>query len=147
MAICSYYGTTGWQLVLIDEDGCMNFGNPTVSPGTKDNPYTVAEAVKLEADGTPASGWVSGYIVGAVGPEVETISGNSDIEWTSDVTLANTLVIGETPETKDLAQCLVISLPSGSKLREVGNLRENPGNYGKAISVRVHSLNIWAPTA
>ena len=73
VAICSYYGTTGWQLVLIDEDGCMNFGNPTVSPGTKDNPYTVAEAVKLEADGTPASGWVSGYIVGAVGPEVETI--------------------------------------------------------------------------
>ena len=136
VAICSYYGTTGWQLVLIDADGCMNFGNPTVSPGTKDNPYTVAEAVKLEADGTPADGWVSGYIVGAVGPEVETISSNNDIEWTSDVTLANTLVIGETPETKDLAQCLVISLPSGSKLRELGNLRENPGNYGKAISVK-----------
>lgn len=136
VALCSYYGTTGWQLILIDYEGCMNFGNPTVSPGTQDNPYTVAQAVKLEADGVPASGWVSGYIVGAVAPEVETISGNSDIEWQADVTLANTLVIGETPQTKDLAQCLVISLTSGSKFREVGNLRDNPGNYGKAISVK-----------
>lgn len=136
VAVCSYYGTTGWQLILIDADGCMNFGNPTVSPGTQDNPYSVAEVVKLEADGTPASGWVSGYIVGAVAPEVETISGNQDIEWKSDVTLANTLVIGETPDTKDLAHALVIALPSGSKLRELGNLRDNPANYGKGISVK-----------
>lgn len=137
VAICSYYGTTGWQLILIDEEGCMNFGNPTMSSGTKDKPYTVAEAVKLIADGTPANSvWVSGYIVGAVAPEIETVSSNADIEWQADVTLANTLVIGETADTKDLAQCVIISLPSGSPLRELGNLRSNPDNYKKAISVR-----------
>lgn len=135
VAVCSYYGTTGWQLILIDYEGCMNFGNPTTSPGTANNPYQVDEVIRLEADGTPAHGWVTGFIVGAVAPEVVEVKSAADIEWTADVTLANTLVIGATADTRDLDHCLVIALPSQSKLREVGNLRDNPANYRKAISV------------
>lgn len=135
VAICSYYGTTGWQLMLNGYDGCMNFGNPTVAPGTEDNPLSVEEVIAFEEAGKPARGWVTGYIVGAVAPEVETITGNNDIEWSATPLLPNTLVIGATAETKDIANCLVIALPENSDLRKYGNLPDNAGNYGKQISV------------
>lgn len=135
VCILGYYGTTGWQLTLIDYEGCMNFGNPTVSPGAKDNPYTVAGAIEVEAAGKSAQGWVKGYIVGTVAPEVTTISSSDDIEWTAEATLANTMVIAADPECTDVAQCLVFSLPQDSKLRQYGNLRDNPGNYKKEILI------------
>lgn len=135
VCILGYYGSTGWQLTLIDYAGCMNFGNPTVAPGTKDNPYTVEQAVAVEAAGRKATGWVTGYIVGTVAPEVTSIASSDDIEWTAEATLANTMVIGPDPDCKDVAKCLVMSLPQGSVLREVGALRDNPDVYKRQIWV------------
>lgn len=136
VCILSYYGSTGWQLLLNDYEGCMNFGNPTIAPGTEENPYTVADAVATINSGTPRNGWVSGYIVGAVAPEVTSVTSNADVEWGADVVLDNTLVIGATPDTRDITQAMVIALPQGSPLRRYGNLADNPGNYLKAISVK-----------
>lgn len=133
VGILSFYGTSGWQLILIDAAGCMNFGNPTIAPGTQDNPYTVEEVVLNEQEGRSTSGWVTGYIVGAVAPETETVASNSDIEWGAPTELANTLVVGQTPDTKDIANALVIALPVDSKLRNLGNLREHPENLGRQI--------------
>lgn len=138
VCILSYYGTTGWQLIMLDADGCMNFGNPTVAPGTETKPWTVDEAVAIEAGGQSKSGWVTGYIVGAVAPEVTEVKSNSDVEWTSTPILANTLVIGQTPDTKDITHAVVIELPAGSALRQYGNLVDNPGNYQKQIWVRAN---------
>jgi len=137
VALLGFYGTSGWQLTLIDYQGCMNFGNPTVAPGTEDNPYTVDQVVSIEQEGRSASGWVTGYIVGAVAEDAETtVESNSDVEWEAPTTLANTLVIGQTPDTKDIAHCLVIALPVDSKLRAFGNLRQHPENMGKQIWLR-----------
>ncbi|MCM1452360.1 MAG: DUF5689 domain-containing protein [Clostridium sp.] len=136
VCILSYYGTTGWQLLLNDYQGCMNFGNPTVAPGTEDNPLDVNGAIELINSGATRAGWVKGYIVGAVAPEVESISGNGDIEWSGEVVLDNTLVIGQTADTKDLANALIINLPEGSALRQYGNLVDNPANYQKEIWVK-----------
>ncbi len=139
VGILDYYSTSDdsdsnpWQLTLIDAAGCMNFGNPTIEPGGEDNPYTVEQAIAIEEAGRRGKGWTTGYIVGAVAPEVTSVSSNDDIEWGSDVLLANTLVIGPTADCKEYNKCLVISLPQDSKLREVGNLRDNPTNYGKQI--------------
>ncbi len=135
VCILGYYGTTGWQLTLIDYAGCMNFGNPTIAPGGKDNPYTVEEAIDVEANGRKATGWVTGYIVGTVAPEVTSIASSGDVEWGAEATLANTMVIGPDPDCKDVAKCLVMSLPQGSKLREVGALRDNPDVYQRQIWV------------
>lgn len=129
VAILSYYGTSGWQLILNDYAGCMNFGNPTVPEGSQSKPWSVDKAIEIEKVGTEKSGWVSGYIVGAVGPEVTEVKSNSDIEWKADPLLSNTLVIGQTADTKDIAHALVIELPDGSKLQSLGNLVDNPGNY------------------
>jgi hypothetical protein len=136
VCILSYYGTTGWQLILNDYAGCMNFGNPTVAPGAESNPYTVAQAIEVENSGASKSGWITGYIVGAVGPEVTTVTSNDDIEWTSTPLLANTLVIGSTPNTKDINSALVVELTYGTALYQYGNLVNNPANYGKQIWIR-----------
>lgn len=124
VGILSYYGTSGWQLLLRFASDCMNFGNPTMEQGTEENPYTVEQAKELI--GNDSFGWLTGYIVGAVSPEVETtITSNDDIEWGAPTVLATTLVIGATPDTKDLNDCFVIALPQGSALRQYGNLKDN----------------------
>lgn len=140
VAILGYYvnlaGSGGWQLTLLDAASIMNLGNPSVPQGSETNPWSVQQAIALQANDENKAGWVKGYIVGTVAPGVETISSNNDIDWTDQPLLGNTLVIGETPETKDIAQCLVIELPEGSALRAAAALRENPGNYGKEIDLK-----------
>lgn len=135
VCILSYYGTTGWQLVLIDYEGCMNFGNPTEASGTKNKPWTIDDAVALVANGATPTGWVTGYIVGAVAPEVTSVKSNSDVEWTSTPILDNTIVIGQTPDTKDIAHAMVVELTPGTKLYQYGNLVDNVGVYGKQITL------------
>jgi len=136
VCILSYYGTTGWQLTLLDYEGCMNVGNPTETPGSEAKPWTVDQAVDIEAAGTNASGWVTGYIVGAVAPEITSVKSNDDIEWTSTPILANTLVIGQTAETRDIAHAMVVELADGSALAQFGNLVDNPGNFGRQIWIK-----------
>ncbi|MDE6109251.1 MAG: hypothetical protein K2F72_03070, partial [Muribaculaceae bacterium] len=139
VCILGYYGSA-WQLTLLDAESSMNFGHPTVQPGAESNPYSVAEAVQAQAAGTaPASAvWVQGYIVGTVAPEVETVTGNDDIEWGSDPFLANTVVIASDPSSKNVAECLVMALPEGSAMREYVNIKAHPENVGKLLAVRGH---------
>ena len=129
------YFNSAWQLTLIDRASCMNFGNPTLSPGVESNPWTVDQAIAIEQAGTSATGWVKGYIVGAVAPEVTSVTSNDDIEWKADAFMDNTLVIAPAADIKDYKQCLVFSLPEGSKMRQYANLVDHPENYGKIIEL------------
>ncbi len=139
VAILDYYKTSDdsdsspWQLTLIDNAGCMNFGNPTMEPGDEDNPYTVEQIIALESASNRGNGWMTGYIVGAVAPEVTVVGSNDDIEWGSEVTLANTLVIAPAADVKDYQKCVVVYLEQDSPFRQYGNLRDNPSNLGKQI--------------
>ncbi len=127
--------TSPWQLVLIDIDGLMNFGNPTLPEGTEKNPWSVDRAIEMQRNGETPIGWTEGYIVGTVAPEVETITSADQIQWGASATLQNTVVIGATPETKDLNACLVMSLPQGSRMREYVALATHPENLGKKLAV------------
>ena len=134
VGILSYHTSGGWQLLLIDRNGCMNFGNPTIGPGAEDNPYTVDQAISIINNGGSASNvWLTGYIVGAVAPGVQTVSSNADIQFTGEPDLDNTLVIAQSADCTDWTMCMVISLPQGSKLRQYGNLPDNPSNYKKQM--------------
>ncbi|MDE6136115.1 MAG: hypothetical protein K2F97_01420, partial [Muribaculaceae bacterium] len=137
VCILGYY-SSAWQLTLIDGNSSMNIGNPTAQPGGESNPYSVAEAIAVQAAGTaPVSAvWTEGYIVGTVAPEVEEVKPNEDIEWGSDPMLANTVVIGSNPDTKDIADAIVIALPAGSVMREYVNIQGHPENFGKKLAVR-----------
>lgn len=136
VGILSYFNSN-WQLLLIDRNGCMNVGNPTVGPGAEDNPYTVDQAVSVIANGgTSSNVWTTGYIVGAIAPGVQAVSSNADIQFTSTPDLDNTIVIASDPECSDWTKCMVISLPQDSKLRTYGNLADNEGNYKKQIWIK-----------
>lgn len=141
VGILGYYLSTSdpsssWQLTLIDVNGIMNVGDPTFPLGSEERPYTIAEAVKAENAGEAAAGWVEGYIVGTIAPEVENITSASQIEWGADATLASSVVIGATKDTRDLSQCLVMSLPQNSVMREYVALANHPENLGKKLKVK-----------
>ena len=125
-----YFYGTNWQLYLRSVSDVIVSGNG----GTKSMPLTVTEAIA--AQNTGAKGWVGGFVVGAVAPEVTTISGNDDIEWKAPTTLPNTLVIADDPECKDYTKCIVISLPQGSTFREKANLVDNTWLYKQYVKVK-----------
>ena len=123
--ILSYFNGK-WQLLLRTTADVM-----FDTKGSKEDPYTVAEAI--EKQGAGVMGWTEGYIVGSVKGNVTNVTSSSDIIWGADAEMDNTLVIGATADTKDIKDCLVISLLQGSDLRKYGNLCDNPGVYGKRI--------------
>ena len=125
VGLLSFYATRQnssgtWQFYLRDAHDVIGGGGK----GTHSNPYTTVEAV--EAQNSGAKGWVTGYIVGAVGPEVTTVSGNADIEWKAPTTLDNTIVIADDPNCTDINRCIIIPLPQGSKAREELSLKAYP---------------------
>ena len=126
----SYTASKGFFLLLRSaSDVILN-----TTPGTGGNPYTVAQAIAAQNSG--AKGWVGGYIVGAVAPEVTSVSSNGDVEWKAPTTLDNTLVIADDPECKDYTKCIFIALPQGTPFREQANLKDNPVYYKKFLKAK-----------
>ena len=103
--------------------------------GTFNHPYTVAEAIEKQNTGAKRA-WVTGYVVGAVAPEVTTVKSNADIEWTAPSVLDNTLVIADDPECKDYTKCVIVPLPQGSPFREEANLKAHSKLLKKSIKVK-----------
>ena len=131
VGILSYYNSS-WQIILIDRDGVIEVGDV---PGSKEKPYEVPQAIADIANGVSAKGWVKGYIVGALAPEVETVGSNGDIEWGAPTVTSSTLVVAPDPDCKEISRCLLVALPSESVFQKLGNLRDNPANLGKEILV------------
>ena len=136
VGILSYYGSNAsngtWQLLLRSADDCIDFS--TDFSGVESNPWTVEKAISLQNTGR--EGWVSGYIVGAVAPEVTAVKSNADIEWTAPTTLGTTLVIGPTADCTDYTKCLVVALPQGTPFRTQANLADNVEVYKTVIKVK-----------
>ena len=135
--IASYYGSNesnaAWQFTLIDAEGIIF--DPTIPKGSKDNPYSISEAIELQADPTKTpSGWVEGYLVGTVAPEVTEVNSDGDIEWGASPILGNTMVLAPTADCTDITKCIVVELPQGSAIYNQ-SLRANPANYQKSVAI------------
>ncbi len=138
VGILSTYRSSGniqWQMLMRSPDDLLNFGDPTLPKGTETNPYDIDEALQMLEAGNPVAAWYTGYIVGSVRAGVTEVTGEDDIIWGADAELNVTLIIGQTPESKSLSDCMLLTLPQGSPLREYGNLRDVPENYLKQIWV------------
>jgi len=127
VGLLSFYATREnasgtWQFYLRDINDVIGGGQP----GSSSNPFTVAQAIEQQNSG---KGWVVGYLVGAVAPEVTTVSSNSDIEWKAPTTLDNTIVIADDPNCTDISKCVIVPLPQGSPFREQANLRDRDVYY------------------
>ncbi len=126
--ISTYNGT--WQLVLRSLDDILGVD----TKGTKDNPYDIIEAIEqIATDTNVGKKWYTGFIVGTVKPEVTTVSSVDDLQFEAPFIINNTLVIGQSAESRSLDDCVIVRLPQESALREYGNLREHPTNLGKQI--------------
>jgi hypothetical protein len=115
----------------------VGFGAGYVShgSGTSADPYTADWVLKQQVGSK--TGWVKGYIVGAVKSGINAanpINGNEDISWAAPF-LENTIVIATDSLQKDWSKCVVINLPADSPLRDSVNLAAHPGNLGKVIAV------------
>ncbi len=148
VGILSYYGSNAsngtWQLLLRSADDCIDFS--TDFSGVESNPWTVEKAISLQNTGR--EGWVSGYIVGAVAPEVTAVKSNADIEWTAPTTLGTTLVIGPTADCTDYTKCLVVALPQGTPFRTQANLADKALTASPETRVLpTNSASRWLPAA
>ena len=123
------YGTT-WQLVLRSAGDVIGGG----AVGTKSNPYSIEQAIQGQNSGS--KGWIMGYAVGAVAPEVTAVSSNADIEWKTPTTLSNTIVLADDPNCKDYTKCVIISLPQGSPFRQLVNLKDNEIVYKTRVKAK-----------
>ena len=135
IGLLSFYATSQnssgtWQFYLRSIDDVVGGGQP----GSLSNPYNVDMAIKAQNDGS--KGWMEGYVVGAVAPEVTTVSSNSHIEWQAPTTLGTTLVLADDPDCTDYTKCIIIALPQGSPFRTDANLVENDWLYKKQIKVK-----------
>lgn len=141
VGILSSYLSSGqlkWQLVLRSPDDLLNFGDPTLPKGTETNPYDILDAASFNAADRAVSGWYTGYIVGAAKVGVTDITSASDIQWTAEeeggfFLSDNTLVIGQTADSKTLDDCIIVTLPDGSALQKYGNLTDHPELKGVQI--------------
>ncbi len=127
-------GSDKWGLYLRDTKDCVGFDNDT--KGYFNDPWTVPEAIELQNSGK--KGWVTGYIVGVIAPDVNEVSNYHDIEWNPDslFTMDNTLVIAPSPDIRDYKQCIAVSLPQGSSFRRDASLSDFPELHGTQIWVK-----------
>ncbi len=102
---------------------------PTEGPGSKDQPYTVVEAIALNND--HSLGWVSGYIVGVMNYD-ETAKKN--VFSATELTTNSNIVIAATAADYGTTY-MAVQLPTDSKVRSDLNLVDRPGNLGKEVSV------------
>ena len=102
--------------------------------GTADDPYNVAAGIGAQNQG---DAWVKGYIVGAVksGQEHNTVTSNDDIDWAAPFGRATNVLIADDASCNEIANCLIVKMPSGSALRTQGNLVDHPDNLGKQLAV------------
>lgn len=128
IGLLSMYGTT-WQLYLRSANDVIGGGGE----GSYSNPYSVAGAIEAQ---NSAKGWTLGYVVGAVAPEVTSVSSNADIEWKAPTTLDNTVVIADDPNCKDYTKCLIVPTPQGSPMRTEVNLKSYPQLYKTRVMVK-----------
>lgn len=102
--------------------------------GTADDPYNVAAGISIQDQSTA---WVHGYIVGAVkeGQDHNTVTSNDDIDWVAPFGRATNVLIADDANCHEVANCLIVKMPSGSVMRSQVNLVDNPGNLGKHLAV------------
>lgn len=139
VCILSYYGT-GWQLLMRTALDCHDFtGEPSELPdqptqpagdGSIDKPFSVSQV----KNGSTGSGmWVTGYIVGWV--DGASLADGAHFDAASNASQSN-ILLAPAADVKDVNQCIPVQLPSGTDVRNGLNLKANPSNLGRQVSIK-----------
>lgn len=102
--------------------------NPPVIKGSKNNPYTVAEA---QANLGETDVWVQGYIAGSVKNSINTFISDPD----GDQQASNIVLVDDLNNTaKDYL--FPVQLPSSGAIRNALNLQTEKDNLGKKVVIK-----------
>lgn len=123
---CTETYSSTWEVksISIKEGTAEETSTPPTGDSSKENPYTVAQAIANNS----GMAWVKGYIVGWV--EGQVLKDGAHFDNASSST-SNMLIADDANET-DLSKCIPVQLPSGD-VRTALNLKDNPGNYKKEV--------------
>ena len=110
---------------------------PVITPegglgdGSSANPYSAKQIL----DGTKGTDvWVTGYIVGWIDTSSGNLTFNEETAtFTAPATLNSNMLIAASPDEKNFENCIPVQL-SGD-VRNALNLKDNPGNLGKQVTV------------
>ena len=110
---------------------------PVITPegglgdGSSANPYSAKQIL----DGTKGTDvWVTGYIVGWIDTSSGNLTFNEETAtFTAPATLNSNMLIAASPDEKNFENCIPVQL-SGD-VRNALNLKDNPGNLGKALTI------------
>lgn len=137
-------GADTWEIKNLKISSEGSAVNPPVDPdptpgdeSTKENPYTVAQAIALGSDYKQAV-WVKGFIVGYVNGQAYTegcVFGNTAAEG-AEVSKTNILIAASKDET-NVNNCMPVQLPTGAE-RNALNLNANPANLGKELTINAY---------
>lgn len=89
--------------------------------------YTIEQAQQAFANGTTGYATIKGYIVGAIDGSIE------NCKFSETTTVKTNVLIAASANEKDYNKCISVQL-SGEILDKV-NLKDNPGNYRREITV------------
>lgn len=98
-----------------------------VGEGTEANPFTVADVIAL-GNTNVGPHWVKGYIVGAIVFEKPS-------EYVAPFSTATALYMGDNMAERDSINLVPVQLPAGD-LRVALNLKDNPENLGKVLTIK-----------
>ncbi|MDE7389319.1 MAG: hypothetical protein K2M97_08740, partial [Muribaculaceae bacterium] len=143
--LIAYFGQTGVKTPTAWEFLSEGNDKPVTPPvggdeGTQANPYTVEQFIA--AGVTNKDVWVKGAIVGFLNGNVFM---DSLLKFTADGAKATNVLLAPEAGVTDPAKCIVVTLPSGD-VRKAVNLRDNPGNLGKTVSLCGTSANVFGAT-
>ena len=95
----------------------IDFGNTTPGDGSKENPYTVDQALTL----TQNDVWVGGYVAG--------------VQQTRAYTVKTNILLAKTAGETDPSKCVLVQLVDGRDIQKALNLVDHPELEGKFVKV------------
>lgn len=98
----------------------------TGGQGTKDSPYTVAQALAKAGE---SGKWIEGYVVG-----VSTLTKSGS--FTAPFTSKTNILLAATANETDYAKCFPVELVDGSEIQKSLNLVDNVTLLGKSVKVQ-----------
>lgn len=141
VAIVGQFGNT-YQLyirtlaeVFMTGERCTGGGGGGGEGGTKENPFTVAQAIENQNATPYVVSWVKGFIVGSVKEGITAITSAADIHFVPPFTLATNVLLADDINETDYTKCVIVNLPAGSPLRTQVNLLDNAVNHKKWLNV------------
>ncbi len=111
----------------------LGFAPAFAGTGTEADPYTVADILAMDLDTTNiAKAYVKGYIVGSL----KNGSFNaSNASFTAEGAEASNIMIADDASCTDFNLVAAVQLVSKTDIRTSLNLKDNPGNLGKQLTI------------